>query len=132
MSCSIEITIQLGDQLAGKTLLAKLIDSTGATLAPITSRFTDLTGGNYLFHTDSIPCDFRGAICFSESSDPTTILAVTSVNSADLINASSGGISFNTGHATQTITVEKSDPRYTGTITIKLGSETVGGVRVQR
>jgi hypothetical protein len=132
MACSIDITIQLGEQLSGITLIAQLQTANADVYPPISTGFTDLGDGNYLWHYDEFNCDFQGAVCFAETGDPSTVLALTSINPTDLhSDAANPIVGVTTGHSTQTIQVDKEDPRYGGSISIVAGSEPQDGIGIQ-
>ena len=81
MAYTQNINIALGTSKTGLTLVAQLVTSAGADSGSvITTGFSEIGAGNYLWTYDSFTDDFRGGVKFYESGVPATILAFTRVN----------------------------------------------------
>mgnify|MGYP003973156793 CR=1 FL=1 len=81
MAYTQNMNLALGSSKTGLTLVAQLVTSAGAdTGSTITTGFSEIGGGNYLWNYDSFSDDFRGGVKFYESGVPGTILAFTGVN----------------------------------------------------
>lgn len=81
MSYTLDFTISLGSTQTGLTLRAQLFDTSGTpTGSEISTGFTELGNGHYLWHYASIPDAHRGGVKFYESGSSSTPLAVCSIN----------------------------------------------------
>ena len=81
MSYTLDTSISLSSCQTGLTLNAILLSSTGAELTEsISSGFTEIGGGHYLWHYELFPDGFREAVKFFEQGASSTILAVVAIN----------------------------------------------------
>lgn len=81
MAYVLDFSLALGTSKTGLTLAAQLVDTAGADVgAEVTSGFTEIGQGYYLWHYASIPDAHRGGVKFYESSVPGTILAFAAIN----------------------------------------------------
>jgi len=79
MAYSLTFSIGLGSSNTGLTLKAQLVDQTGANVgASITSGFTEIGRGFYLWYSASIPNDHLGGVVFRNNADD-TILSFVSI-----------------------------------------------------
>ena len=75
------VNIGLGTSMIGLTLVAQLVTSAGVdTGNPITTGFSEIGAGNYLWTYSRFSDEFRGGVKFYESGASTTILAFTRIN----------------------------------------------------
>jgi hypothetical protein len=78
---TLDYSLALGNGKIGLTLAAQLVDSDGVDVGTeIIDTFTEIGNGNYLWHYESFPDDFRGGIKFYEDGVLATILSFVSVN----------------------------------------------------
>lgn len=92
MAYTMDVGIGLGHLYVGiqATMRIQLIDSDGTNIGaaiahnPPTSIITEIGDGYYLWHYISFPDNFRGAFSVYDNSDPTTVLALSSVNPEDI------------------------------------------------
>lgn len=76
----LDFSVVLGSTQTGLSLEAQLVDSSGSNVgSPITTGFTEIGGGNYLWHTSAVPTDHRGGVIFRVAGGG-TIKAFTSIN----------------------------------------------------
>jgi hypothetical protein len=81
MSYTQNIDIGLGTSKTGLTLVAQLVTSAGADSgSAITTGFSEIGAGNYLWTYAAFADDFRGGVKFYESGVPGTVLAFTRIN----------------------------------------------------
>lgn len=82
MAFSLLTTIALGTGQTGLTLSAQLVDTNGANVgSAVTTGFTEIGNGNYIWSYDNYPDGFRGAVVFTSSGD---VMAVSDVNQPEL------------------------------------------------
>lgn len=139
MAYTLDISLALGSSKTGLTLNAQLVDSVLAnTGSAVSSGFSEVGNGYYLWHYESFPDNFRGGVKFYEQGSPSSILTFVSINPQETENAdvkvsevcsggSSGSVSVNVGHSS--VVVQNSTETNVGnnrTIEITKGSETVG------
>jgi hypothetical protein len=81
MSYTLDTALILGSQKAGLTLAAQLVDTAGADVGDeVTTGFTEIGNGNYLWHYAAFPDGHRGGVKFYESGTPGVILAFAGIN----------------------------------------------------
>lgn len=81
MAYTLDISLALGSSQTGLTLSAQLVDTTGANVgSAVTTGFTEIGAGNYLWHYTAFPDGFRGGVKFSASS---TLKAFVAINPSD-------------------------------------------------
>jgi len=81
MAYTLNYSISLGGAKIGLNLGAQLIDSDGLDVgALIIADFTEIGNGNYLWHYESFPNNFRGGIKFYDQLDLVNVLSFTSIN----------------------------------------------------
>jgi len=99
------VNIGLGTSKTGLTLVAQLVTSAGVnTGSSITSGFSEIGAGNYLWTYDNFEDDFRGGVKFYESGVPGTILAFTRINPQESENPDVKTSSIQTTIENNTIT----------------------------
>ena len=87
MAYTQNINIALGTSKTGLTLVAQLTTSAGVdTGDPITTGFSEIGAGNYLWTYALFTDDFRGGVKFYESGVPATTLAFTRLNPQEIEN----------------------------------------------
>jgi hypothetical protein len=81
-----DVSLALGSGKAGLTdLRAQLVDTAGVNVgAAVTTGFTEIGQGNYLWHYAVWPDGHRGGVKFYSAATPTTILAFVAVNPEDV------------------------------------------------
>jgi len=68
MTYTLDFNIALGSLQTGLTLEAQLVDTVGANVgSAITTGFTEIGLGNYLWHTTAVPDGHRGGVKFQLS-----------------------------------------------------------------
>lgn len=83
MAQTLNINIVLGASQAALTLKAQLVDGDGVDVgAEITTGFTIVGGGNYLFHNEAYPDDFEGGVKFINDADE-SLKAFVALNPGD-------------------------------------------------
>jgi len=87
MAYTLNIDLALGSSKTGLTLLAQLVTSAGVDYGiPISTGFTEIGAGAYLWTYSLFPNDFRGGAKFYESGVPGTTLAFISINPEEVEN----------------------------------------------
>ena len=85
MAFTYSIAISLGSKATGYTLGAQLVDSNGNDYgSQITSGFSEIGTGNYIWTYTGFPTGFRGGIKFYQTSTPSFILAFLSMNPEEI------------------------------------------------
>lgn len=126
MSYTLNISISLGSSKTGIILNSQLVDSNGDNYgSPISSGFSEIGNGNYLWHYEYFPNNFRGGIKFYNSSNPSITLAFVAINpedaeTIDKIN-NPENIKINVGHSEEKYNVITQTPITFPEITIKTG-----------
>lgn len=78
MSYALDFAIILGSTKTGLALQAQLVDSTGSSVGPpITTGFTEIGRGNYLWHSTAIPESHRGGVVFTCPTDASAMTFTT-------------------------------------------------------
>jgi len=77
MAYTLDFSIALGGGNTGLTLTAVLVDTGGSTVSTISTGFTEIGAGNYLWHATAIPDGHRGGVIFKSGA---TIKAFTAIN----------------------------------------------------
>ena len=91
MSFSLSISLLLGSSQTGLTLSAQLIDSNGDDYGTaITTGFTEVGNGNYLWFYNAFPDDFAGGVSFSAGGEVKTIVEINPSAEVDLTPVTSG------------------------------------------
>lgn len=81
MSYTLDYSIALGPGMTGLTLAAQLVNTSGASVgSEVTTGFTEIGDGNYLWHYTAFPDGHRGGVKFYEDGAPGTILAFAAIN----------------------------------------------------
>ena len=81
------INLALGTSKTGLTLVAQLTTSAGVNTGdPITTGFSEIGAGNYLWTYTLFADAFRGGVKFYESGVPATTLAFVSINPQETEN----------------------------------------------
>lgn len=91
MTYTLDFSLALGGSKDGLTMAAQLVDTTGGDVGgEVTSGFTEIGEGFYLWHYAAIPDAHRGGVKFYEDGETGTILALSAVNpeEAELLDAS--------------------------------------------
>lgn len=80
-----DFALNLGSAYAGLTdLRAQLVDTGGSnTGSAVSSGFTEVASGRYLWHYASFPDDHRGGVKFYSAAASSTILAFMAINPED-------------------------------------------------
>lgn len=105
MPYTFDISIVLGSGRSGLSLNAQLVDSDLSVVGSVISTgFSEVGQGYYLWHYDSFPDDFRGGVKFFEQSSPNTVLTFVSIN-PDTSVGSSEEINISVGHSNKDIPV---------------------------
>jgi len=87
MAYTLNIDLALGSSQTGLTLLAQLVTSAGANQGnPVSTGFSEIGEGTYLWTYSLFPNDFRGGVKFYESGVPATTLAFISINPEEIEN----------------------------------------------
>ena len=80
-----DIGLALGTSQTGLTMAAMIVDTSGGDVgSEITSGFTEIGQGNYLWHCTTMPDDHRGGVKFYEDGVPGTILAFVAINPEEI------------------------------------------------
>lgn len=80
---ALDIDIHLGTSKTGLSLKAQLVDSSNAPVgSEITTGFSELGNGDYMWHYASFPDDFRGAVKFYKTDG--TYMASTCINPTEI------------------------------------------------
>ncbi len=139
MAYTLDISLALGSSKAGITLNAQLVDSSLTLVGSgVSTGFSEVGNGYYLWHYEAFPDGFRGGVKFYEQGSPSSILAFVSVNPQEAENldvkvsevcsgGSGGTVSVNVGHSS--VVVENSTETDVGnntTIEITTGTQSVG------
>jgi len=81
MAYTLDFSLALGGGQTGLTLAAQLVDTAGSDVgSEVTTGFTEIGEGFYLWNYAAIPDDHRGGVKFYQGGVPGTILAFASVN----------------------------------------------------
>jgi hypothetical protein len=81
MSYTLDFGLALGPTQTGLTLRAQIVDTAGVSVgSAVSTGFTEIGNGFYLWHYASIPDAHRGGVKFYDNADPTTILAFAAIN----------------------------------------------------
>lgn len=139
MSYTLDISLALGGSKTGLTLNAQLVDSSLSNVgSAISSGFSEVGNGYYLWHYSSFPDSFRGGVKFYQQGSPSTILSFVSINPQEAENVdqkisdisvgsgSSSEINVNVGHSN--IVVENASDTDVGLdqiINVTTGSDSV-------
>jgi len=138
MAYTLDISLALGSSKAGITLNAQLVDSSLSVVGgSVSTGFSEVGNGYYLWHYEGFPDNFRGGVKFYEQGSPNSILTFVSINPQETENAdvkvsevcsggTSGSVSVNVGHSS--VVVQNSTETSVGnnrTIEIKKSCETV-------
>lgn len=94
--------IILGSSKIGLTLTAQPRTISTTYGDPITTGFVEVGDGHYMWEWTAMPVDFRGAVYFYDSTDPTTILAMAPINPEELQNTTQLEVNVDVGHSTDT------------------------------
>ena len=87
MSYIMNISISVSSCQTGLALNAQLVDSSGADTGEIISTgFSEIGNGHYLWNYPLFPDGFRGAAKFFENGSPGTILAFLAINPEEVEN----------------------------------------------
>ena len=87
MSYILDISLNLGSASTGLTLKAQLVDTGGANVgSAVTTGFTEIGLGNYLWHYASFPDGHRGGVKFLNNSGG-ALLAFVAINPGEFENA---------------------------------------------
>jgi hypothetical protein len=87
MAYTLDIGLALGTSKTGLTLQAQLVDTTGVSVgSAVTTGFTEIGGGAYLWHHVAFPDSHRGGVKFSTTGAPATILAFAALNPEEAEN----------------------------------------------
>jgi len=138
MAYTLDISLALGSSKTGLTLNAQLVDSILANIgSAVSSGFSEVGNGYYLWHYESFPDNFRGGVKFYEQGSPSSILTFVSINPqetentdvkvSEVCSGASGDISVNVGHSS--VVIENSTETSVGdnrTIEITTGSQSLG------
>lgn len=85
MAYTLDINIALGSSQTGLTLSAQLVDTAGANVgSAITTGFTEIGVGNYLWHYTGFPDAHRGGVKFSTTGG--TLKAFVAINPEEAEN----------------------------------------------
>jgi hypothetical protein len=80
MAYTLDFGIALGSVNTGLSLEAQLVDSAGNPVGvPITTGFTEIGDGNYLWHATAIPANHQGGVIFKNQAGG-AVEAFTSIN----------------------------------------------------
>ena len=102
MSYKLAISISLGTDLINLSLSAQVVDQNGQDVtSEITSGFSEIGSGTYLWYYDQFTSNFYGGIKFWQTSDPSIILAFTSVNPEDFELIVSQAVNTDTASSNQ-------------------------------
>jgi hypothetical protein len=109
MPYTLDISLALGTSKAGLTdLRAQLVDTAGANVgSAVSSGFSDMGQGNYLWHYASFPDGHRGGVKFYSNAAPSTTLAFAAINPEEAENVDtkvSELVASVWSHATRTLT----------------------------
>ena len=117
MAYTLDISLSLGTSKINLTLVANLVDSSGQTIGTdISTGFTEIGSGNYLWHYELFPDNFRGGIKFYDSNDMSTVLAFTALNPEDAelikninnnILENDKNVEIDVGHSEQKYNIER-------------------------
>lgn len=91
MTYTLSFSLALGGSKAGLTMAAQLVNTSGGNVgSEVTSGFTEIGEGYYLWNYASIPDNHRGGVKLYENGIPGTILAFAALNpeEAEFTNAS--------------------------------------------
>lgn len=110
MSYTLCISLALGSSKTGLTLNAQLLDSSlGVVGSAISSGFSEVGNGNYLWNYSGFPDGFRGGVKFYPQGSSSDVLSFVSINPEEAENVdakissigsgSSDQIDINTGHS---------------------------------
>ena len=81
MAYTLDFSLSLGSSKTGLTMAAQLVDTSGSNVgSEVTSGFTEIGTGFYLWHYASIPDDHRGGVKFYEDGVAGTILGFAAIN----------------------------------------------------
>ena len=81
MPKTLSVSINLGKDLSGKTLLAQVIKSNGESITSLISDgFYEVGSGYYIWEYSNFPEDFRGGIKFYEESDTSKVLYFSEIS----------------------------------------------------
>ena len=84
MAYTLDFAVNLGISQTGFTLTAQLVDTAGANVGSLISTgFTEIGAGNYLWHATAIPSGHRGGVIFKSGA---TIMAFTAINPEEAEN----------------------------------------------
>lgn len=87
MAYTLDFSLVLGSTKTGTALAAQIVDTSGANVgAAITTGFTEIGSGNYLWHCTTIPDDHRGGVKFYANGSPTPVLAFAAINPEEAEN----------------------------------------------
>lgn len=89
MAYTLDFALDLGPAKAGLSdLRAQLVDTAGSnTGSAVTTGFTEIGSGRYLWHYASFPDGHRGGVKFYSNAAPSTILAFASLNPEEAENS---------------------------------------------
>lgn len=81
MAYTLTTSISLGSSRTGFILSAQLFDTSGVEVGGlVTLGFVEIGQGGYLWTYSGFPDNFRGGVKFYNTSYPTVVLTITSVN----------------------------------------------------
>lgn len=109
MPYTLDISLALGTSNAGLTdLRAQLVDTAGANVgSAVSTGFSDMGQGNYLWHYASFPDGHRGGVKFYSNAAPSVTLAFAAINPEEAENLDtkvSGLVASVWAHGTRTLT----------------------------
>lgn len=126
MAYTLCISLALGSSKTGLTLNAQLLDVGLALVgSAVSSGFSEVGNGNYLWNYNGFPDGFRGGVKFYPQGSISDVLALVSINPEEAENvdvkvSSSGGgssnqIDINVGHSSIVVENTTSTPIGNGT-----------------
>ena len=87
MTYTLNFSIGLGSSNTGLTLNSQLVDDDGVNTGDVlTTGFTEIGNGYYLWHYEDFPDEFRGGVKFFEQGTPGTTLVFGSINPEEAEN----------------------------------------------
>jgi hypothetical protein len=131
MAYTLDISLALGSAKSGLTdLRGQLVDTAGSNVgSAISSGFTEIGAGNYLWHYASFPDGHRGGVKFYSNAAPSTTLAFAAINPEEAENVDAKVSSRAAVGAAMTLTSGERDSVAAALLDLANGIETGYTVR---
>lgn len=134
MAYTLDIGLALGTGKAGlNDLHAQLVNTSGEAVgSAISTGFTEIGQGNYLWHCTTLPDNHRGGVRFYSAATPGTVLAFGAINPEDselvaIIESQTDDIGV-AGAGLTAINLPDQTMNITGNLSGSVGSVAAGGI----